>query len=403
MKLISTSVLALVLVLTSSPGTFAAQSGSSRSSLIQDHFRQASEDLKRNDPQSALEEFDAILALDPKNAEAHSNRGAIHLVWGDCKSATDDFRAALAGDASLLKAKAMLGICEKRLGHADAESLLASSFPKLTDKNLRVRVGMELATLYFQNGDLEHAAATAQSLVDLNPDNVDILYFAQLVYNELADETLNKLAIIAPGSARMQQVIAEHLVNLGDLPHAIEHYKKCLQMDPHLPGAHYELAEAIFQSLPSDPPTQAEAENELQTAIKEEGDSSRIECELARIALRRDNQQAAFEHYQRAFALNPSDVDAQVGLAHFLMAQGKNEEALKYLRMAVETDPLNGEAHYRLGTLYRKMQMPQESAKEMKLFQEIKQAKDRLQIIYREMNKRPPVSHEQIPDTPEQP
>ena len=39
---------------------------------------------------------------------------------------------------------------------------------------------------------------------------------AQRLYSELADDTLNKLAVVAPGSARMQQVIAERLVNGGD-------------------------------------------------------------------------------------------------------------------------------------------------------------------------------------------
>src|SRR5271156_5508207 len=78
----------------------AAQSSDSHAAEIQDHFRRAVEDLKANDPDSATKELDAILALDPKNAEAHSNRGAINFVRGDCKSASQDFRAALAVNAS---------------------------------------------------------------------------------------------------------------------------------------------------------------------------------------------------------------------------------------------------------------------------------------------------------------
>ena len=71
-----------------------------------------------------------------------------------------------------------------------------------------------------------------RSLVDLDPDNVDVLFMAQRVYSELADDTLNKLAVLAPGSARMQQVIAERLVNGGDLKGAIEHYRKALADRP---------------------------------------------------------------------------------------------------------------------------------------------------------------------------
>ena len=42
--------------------------------------------------------------------------------------------------------------------------------------------------------------------------------------------------MLAPGSARMQQVIAERLVNEGDLKSATEHYKKVLEIDPRVPG-----------------------------------------------------------------------------------------------------------------------------------------------------------------------
>ena len=103
---------------------------------------------------------------------------------------------------------------------------MEKSFPKLKDKSLQIQAGMELANLYYQQGSLDRTAAMMRSLVDLDPDNVEILYMAQRVYSDLADDTLNKLAILAPGSARMQQVIAERLINEGDLKGATEHYRK---------------------------------------------------------------------------------------------------------------------------------------------------------------------------------
>jgi Tfp pilus assembly protein PilF len=114
--------------------------------------------------------------------------------------------------------------------------LLEKSFPKLKDKSLRLQVGLELASLYEQEGDQGATAVVMHSVVDIDPDNVDVLFMAQRVYSELAEDTLNKLAILAPASARMQQAVAEHLINGGDLPHAIEHYKKALQIDSRLPG-----------------------------------------------------------------------------------------------------------------------------------------------------------------------
>jgi tetratricopeptide (TPR) repeat protein len=391
-----------VLLVGSALALSAAQTGSPRAAEIQDHFRKAAADIQANDPTSAVKEFDAVLAIDPKNAAALTNRGAVRFLEGDCQGATPDLQSALAVAPSLVKAKAMLGICENRMGRSSAKATLESVYPKLTEKNMRMQVGMELAGLYYQQGDLERTSSMIQSLLDIDPNNVDVLYLAQLVYNEMADDTLNKLTILAPGSARMQQVIAERLVNDGDANGAIVHYRKCLELDPHLPGVRYELAEAILQAAPSKPEAEAEAQKELETAIQAEGDNANIEAELGRIALTQTDTQSADAHYERALALNPRNVEAQVGLARVLMLLDKPEDALKYLQMAIEADPLNGEAHYRLSAVYKRLNMPDQAAKELKLSEEIRQTKDQVGEIYRQMNKRPQSNNDDaMPDTPD--
>jgi tetratricopeptide (TPR) repeat protein len=258
---------------------------------------------------------------------------------------------------------------------------------------------MELATLYYRQGNLDRAASVMRSLVDIDADNVEILYMAQRIYSELADDTLNKLALLAPGSARMQVVIAERLINEGDLKGATEHYRKALEIDPRLPGVHFELAEAILEGAPTAGANQAEAEKELQAAVKLDGASAKTECLLGRIAFQREDLNAAYAHYSRAFAMNPGDSEAQLGLGRALATMEKPQEAAKYLRMAVQSDPLNENAHFRLASVCRKLQLTAEAEKETKLFREIKEAKDRLENLYRQMHKKPPGQDDQLPDT----
>jgi len=388
----------VVALLTSGLVLFGAQTGASPNAAVRDHLRKAAEYLKSNDPNSAAKEFNAVLALDPKNAEAYANLGVIAFFHREYQSAAEYLRKALAIDPSLVKTQALLGLSERRLGQPSAQALLEKSFPKLKDKNLQIQVGLELADIHYQKGDLEGTASTMRSLVDLDPDNIEILYMAQRVYAELADDTLNKLAILAPGSARMQQVIAEHLINAGDLKDATEHFKKALEINPRLPGVRYELAEAILESAPNEAQVQAQADEELETAVKLDGDSAKAECLFGRIADRRGEADNAYAHYERAFALNPEEVEAQMGLGRLLASKEKPQEAMKYFRMAVQADPLNGEAHYRLASVYRILQMKDESKKEVQLYQEIKKAKDRLEELYRQMNKKPPEHGEQIPE-----
>jgi tetratricopeptide (TPR) repeat protein len=395
-------LLILVLTLLASGLTvMTAQTGTSRAAEIHDHLRKAAEYLKTKDPNSAMKEFNAVLALDPKNAEAYANLGVIAFFQRDYRNASQYLRKALAIDPSLVKTQALLGICQKRLGDPSARVLLEKSFSKLKDKPLRLQVGLELAALYDQQGEPGATASVMRALVDLDPDNVDVLFMAQRVYSELADDTLNKLAVLAPGSARMQQVIAERLINGGDLRHAVEHYKKALQIDPHLPGVHFELGEAILQSS-SDPAARVEAEKEFEAAEAMDDDAAKAECGLATIALSQSDLDHAFTHYQRAYKLNPNEIEAQLGLARLLMMQQKPQEAVAYLRAAIQADPLNSEAHYRLASAYRRLQMDDRAQKEMHLFQEIKKTKDQVKELYHQMNIEPKVQGDEMPDIDQQ-
>lgn len=344
--------------------------------------------LQANDQALATQEYRAALKLDPGNAEAHANLGVMAFFHGDCPTAEPEFQGALRASPNLTKAQALLAICEKRLGQPLAQADMESAFANLKDPKLRTLLGVQLADLYFQEGDLDHTLPVVRSLVESDPDNVDLLFFAQRIYSELADNTMNKLALLAPESARMQQLIAEQLINAGDLKDAIEHYRKAIAADPRLPGMHFELAEAILESS-NDANAQSEAQQELDAAVKTDGDSSKVECALGHLALLQTKSDVAYAHYRLAYKLNPSDAEAQLGLATILVEQDKPQEAVQYLRSAVQADPMNANAHYRLARACHTLHLTDEEQKEIKLYQEIRATKDRVAQLYRQMNRRP--------------
>jgi tetratricopeptide (TPR) repeat protein len=368
-----------------------AQTPSASGELAAD-LQRAQAALKANDQATAAQQFQAVLKLDPSNVEAHANLGAIAFFHNDCAAAEPEFRSALHGAPSLTKARALLALCERRLGEPAAEHDMEDSFAKLDDSRLRTQVGIELADVYYQRGDLERTSSILHTLLTLNPDNIDILFFAQRVYSALADETLNKLAVLAPGTARMEQLIAERLINAGNLKEAIEHYRKALQINPKLPGMHFELAEALMEGSPNDSESQKEAKKELDLATQIDGDSSKIECELGHIALLNSNLDQALTYYRQAYALNAKDPQAMLGLAELLKMQGKLEQAAEYLRTAIAADPLNAEAHYKLSQLDRQLHLDDEAKKELKLFLDVRAARDKVKLLYREMNPHAPAA-----------
>jgi tetratricopeptide (TPR) repeat protein len=378
-------LLLLWISLPSLPHSLLAQTSSKSTELAAD-LQRGQAALKTNNQAIAAEEFRAALKLDPLNVEAHANLGAIAFFHGDCPTAEKEFRGALHAAQSLLNAQALLAVCEKKLGEPSAEADMISAFAKLEDVRLRTQVGIELADFYYQKDDLGRTASTLYTLSTIDPDNVDILFFEQRVYSELANSTLDKLALLAPDSARMEQLIAERLINAGDIKGATIHYKKALQINPKLVGMHFELAESLMEESPNNLETQKEADDELETAIKIDGDSSKVECELGRIAMLQANLDSASYHYQRAYQLNPGDPLAAMGLAELLKQQNKPEEAAKYLRTAIASDPLNAEAHYKLSLIDRELHLDEEQKKEMKLFLEIRESRDKIKVLYRQMN-----------------
>jgi tetratricopeptide (TPR) repeat protein len=189
------------------------------------HERKAQEFLGAKRPDLAAREYEAIIALDARNADAQGNLGVLLFFNADYAKAAPHLRAALNEKPALWKIQALLGMSEKRVGQpAAAETDLEASFPKLDEEKLRRQVGLELIELYAATGDLDKAAGVVGTLRRLLPTDGEILYAARRIYGDLADDATLRLATLAPGSARMHQLMAHEMMRQGYRDAAIEQY-----------------------------------------------------------------------------------------------------------------------------------------------------------------------------------
>lgn len=359
-----------------------------QSNEVQIHARQAQEDLKSNRPDLAVKEFSAIVALDPNDLEARGNLGVLLFYQGDYTNAAPQLRVALQLQPHLWKIQALLGMCEKRLGRvAEAEADLEKSFPELTEEKIRVLAGMELIEIYYGEGALDKAAAVVSVLRQLKPTDVDILYTAHRIYSELADETMLSIAMVAPDSARMHQLMAHEAARQGNTQEAIAQYRDALKIDPHTPGLHFELAEALSGS--SQPSDREEVEREYKAALAADPFDEKSECRLAEIAAHQSDMKGALAHYSRALELQPNDADANLGLAKIYLAMNQPDKARPLLEHAAQLEPFNAVIHYHLSALYRKAGRTEDAHREMAEFRRLRGMKARLTQVYQAMRLQP--------------
>ncbi len=360
----------------------------SKPQQIESHSRQAQEFLRKNQPDLAAREFAAILALDPNNIDARGNLGVMLFFQGDYAKAAPHLRAAVKLRPNLWKIQALLGMSEKRLGQiAAAQSDLAQAFPQLQEEKLRIQAGMELVEIYYAAGELDKAAGVVGVLKQLAPENTDILYTAHRIYSDLAGESMLSVAMLAPKSARMHQMMAQEMARQGNTEGAIAHYREAVKLDPQLPGLRFELAEAL--NLSSSAADQEQVEKEYQAALSANPFDEKAECRLGEIALRASDLDRAAAHYKRALELQPNDADALVGMGRTLTQMHRPADAEPYLKRAAQVEPFTAVTHYRLSQVYRAAGRTAEAQKELTEFQRLKELKERLKQVYEEMRLQP--------------
>ena len=363
----------------------AAQSGNGTAAQqVQLHEQRAHQLLNEKKPELAIKEFAAVLEADPQNLDAQANLGVLLYFQKNYAAAEPHLRDAVEQKADLVKIRALLGMCERRLGKTDAARTdLQAVVDQLQEPNIRLEAGLELIEIYTASQELEKAASVIGLLRQGAPTDPRILYAAYRIYIDLAGEAMLDLSVAAPESGQMYQVMAHELVRERDTAGAIADYRKALAADPNLPGIHYELAEALHAS--PDLKLRAEAEEQYKLAVAANGSDEKAIIRLGDIAVDKGDLDTAAAHYKEALVLAPNDADATIGLAYVYTEKGEAASAAPLLEQIIAADPTNVLAHYRLSAVYRKLNRPDDAKRELQAYQKYKDMKEKMRQIYKDL------------------
>ncbi|MCU1222075.1 MAG: tetratricopeptide repeat protein [Edaphobacter sp.] len=373
----------------------AAQSGdSSAAQQVQLHEQRAHQLLNEKKPELAIKEFTAVLAADPHNLDAQANLGVLLYFQKNYAAAEPHLRDAIEQQPNLTKIRALLGMCERRLGKTDAARAdLQAVVDQLQDPNIRLEVGLELIEIYTASQELEKAAGVVATLRQGAATDPRILYAAYRIYTDLAGEAMLGLSVAAPDSGQMHQATAHELIRQRELSGAIANFRKALAADPNLPGIHFELAEALHSS--PELKLKAEAEQEYKMAIAANALDERAKAKLGDLYADKGELDSAAVYYKQALELQPNDADAALGLARVYTEKNDPASALPLLERVIADDPTNVLAHYRLSAVYRKLNRPEDAKRELAAYQKFKDIKEKLRTIYKELRLDTPQADEE--------
>lgn len=244
-----------------------------------------------------------------------------------------------------------------------------------------------LALDYYRQGNLLQAESICTKILNVHPDNADVLHLAGIIQYELKNYDSAKKYIEA--SLKLDPTEAFAYFNLANIfrdeqkpDEAIINYQKALQIDPTLGDAYYNLG-IIFEgkgqmdealtcygkAIQIDS-SDAASYNNLGVVLQKKGQiDDAITCFEKALRIKPDNAKTcnnlgialhdkkqydeAINIYRRAVLLDSNLADAYNNLGKSLKEKGLLDEALSNYQKAIQLNPKYIEAYNNLGMVYK--------------------------------------------------
>ena len=186
-------------------------------------------------------------------------------------------------------------------------------------------------------------------MLESNPRNQWAIFWLSQASGALAQECFSKVASLNPDSARLHELLAHYFATRRQFARAKTEYLAAIQKAPELSDLHLGLGTLYLHDgeLP-------EAEKELQRTIELAPESALAHYELGHIYAHGQRWDLAVPQLRRAVSDPAVAVKARLDLAKALAETDRTREAVEELLPALPDDK-DGEAHYRLAGLYRKL------------------------------------------------
>jgi predicted Zn-dependent protease len=343
---------------------------SSSVGLLQQHREKAEQDLRAHDLAGAEHEYRAMLAIDARNSQAWTGLGVLLYGSGKAEQAYEALQKALSLNSAEPRAELFRALSEADLGKcSEATPILARQFQSEAVGNLQRLTGLALLGCTTRDADALPALEAAARLKQLYPGDPDVLYESAELYTRLWSESAGELMAKHPESYRVHQLAGEVYEAQNNYDQAIREYSLAIEHNPKLPQMHYRIGQLYLRQAAPNADEKAMSEFQKEKLVNPE--SAVSDLAMADIAMHDHKLQEARPLYEEAVKLDPTLVEARVGVATILLEQHDADGAVRELQGITKDHPDNAAAHYVLMMAYRQEKKMSEAAAEMATFSKL--------------------------------
>jgi tetratricopeptide (TPR) repeat protein len=200
--------------------------------------------------------------------------------------------------------------------------------------------------------------------------------------NDAARSFLEAAAELAPNDPMAHYYLGRLYYTIQRFPQAVTELERAVKLDPSFVKGHDNLGLAL-EAIGNE-----EAATEAYHKAIELNEQQKLRNEwpyvnLGKFLTTKNRYQESLRLLEKAAQINPKSAEACYVLGKVLNKLGRDAEALEALRHSTLNDPGYDEPHYLLSRIYRKLGNETQAQKEIRIFQELKEAKKKQQTLAR--------------------
>ncbi|HMK29793.1 MAG TPA: tetratricopeptide repeat protein [Terriglobales bacterium] len=326
--------------------------------------------LNDNQTEAALEQYKAIVEADPHDAQSYMHMAEIYRRSGKYDLALEALKKASTEFPDSVEIPYNLAVIYQAEGNFDEATKLLQDLIKKTekadgssqpgDRNNRAVFLERLGAIYRDQNKTQAAVDTFRKMLEMGDENASRGY-QQIIdtYREAkewnqATATAREASAKFPNDRSLKFGLAMQLADQGQGDTAIAQVKALLKGTPEDRDAYMTLGQ-IYSRLKRWPEAeQALAKADELSSKPEEKDY--VTFMLASVYERQKKYDPAEELFKKLLARDPNNAGALNYLGYMLADRGTRlEEALGYVKRAVQLDPQNGAYIDSLGWAYFKL------------------------------------------------